>query len=58
MFLEEFVKINTNMKMRIIKSEKCRTKYNDCECYVKYTNFKDDLRVYKRLYCQKELTKI
>ena len=51
MFLEEFVKINTNMKMRIIKSEKCRTKYNDCECYVKYTNFKDDLRVYKSLGC-------
>ena len=51
MFLEEFAKINTNMEMRIKKSEKCRTKYKDCECYVKYTNFKDDLRVYKCLGC-------
>ena len=39
------------------KFEKCRTKYIDCECCLKYTNVKDDLMVFKRLCCNRNYPK-
>ena len=35
------------------KSEICGIKYNYCNCSLEYTNFKDTLIEYKRLYCNK-----
>ena len=31
------------------KSETCEIKYKDCECFLEYTNVKDDLTKYKCL---------
>ena len=31
----------------------CRIKYKDCECFLEYGNFKDDLIEYKCLSCKK-----
>ena len=33
--------------------EICRIKYKYCNCVLEYTNFKDDLREYKCLCCNK-----
>ena len=33
------------------KFETCRTKYSYCDCFLEYTNFKDDLIEYKCLRC-------
>ena len=35
------------------KCENCRIKYNYCNCFLEYTNFKDDLTEYKCLCCNK-----
>ena len=35
------------------KCETCRIKYNYCDCFPEYTNFKDDLIEYKCLCCNK-----
>ena len=35
------------------KCETCRIKYKYCNCFLEYTNFKDDLIEYKCLYCNK-----
>ena len=35
------------------KCETCRIKYKYCECFLEYTNFKDDLIEYKCLCCNK-----
>ena len=35
------------------KCEKCGIKYKNCECFLEYTNFKDNLWKYKRLCCNK-----
>ena len=35
------------------KCENCRSKYEDCECFIVYVNFKDDLIEYKFLCCNK-----
>ena len=35
------------------KRKTCRTKYKYCDCFLEYTNFKDDLIEYKCLCCNK-----
>ena len=35
------------------KYETCRIKYKYCDCFLEYTNFKDDLTEYKCLCCDK-----
>ena len=35
------------------KYETCRIKYKRCNCFLEYTNFKDDLMKYKCLCCNK-----
>ena len=35
------------------KYEKCRIRCKYCDCFLEYTNFKDDLIEYKRLCCNK-----
>ena len=35
------------------KCETCRNKYKYCDCFLEYTNFKDDLMEYKCLSCNK-----
>ena len=46
---------NHNIKYKYENDfKKCVTygvKYNDCECYLEYTNIKDDLILYKWLCC-------
>ena len=37
----------------IKKSETCRTKYKYCNCFLEYINFKDYLKKYKYLLCNK-----
>ena len=39
---------NHNKKYKI-----CRIKYKYCDCFLEYTNFKDDLIEYKCLCCNK-----
>ena len=39
------------MNMIIKKYQTCGIKYKDCECCLDYTNFKDDLLLYKSLSC-------
>ena len=37
--------------------KKCGIKYKDCECFLQYKNFKDDLIKYKCLRCNKNYQK-
>ena len=39
--------------MTIKKCETCGIKYKYCDCFLEYTNFKDDLIEYKYLSCSK-----
>ena len=42
----------------IIKNAKtCATKYKYCDCFLEYTYFRDDLREYKCLCCNKNYQK-
>ena len=38
------------------KCEPCGFKYNFCDCFLEYINFKDDLIEYKCLRCNKKLS--
>ena len=40
---------NVNKDMMIKKRETCRIKYEYCDCFLQYTNFKDDLIEHKCL---------
>ena len=35
----------------------CVIKYKDCDCFLEYINFKDNLVKYKFLYCNKNYQK-
>ena len=35
------------------RCETCEIKYKYCDCFLEYTNFKDELIEYKCLYCNK-----
>ena len=45
------------MKHDCKKCETCGIKYNHCDCFLKYTNFKDDLIKSKCLSCYKSRRK-
>ena len=49
--LKEFVELNINMNMKIKKSESCGINYEYYDCFLEYTNFKDDLIKYRCLFC-------
>ena len=34
--------------------EKCEIEYKDCECYLQYTNAKNDLLIYKCFNCNRK----
>ena len=53
MFLEEFLELNVNTDMMIKKCKTCEIRYKNCDCFLEYTNFKDDLIEYKCLCCNK-----
>ena len=42
-FLKEFIKLNVNIDKMIKKCETCEIKYKYCDCFLEYTNFRDDL---------------
>ena len=42
-FLKEFIKLNANRDTMIKKCENCRKKCKYCDCFLEYTNFKNDL---------------
>ena len=44
--------------MIIKKCEMCGIKQKDCECFLEYTNFKDNLMQYKCLCCNKNCHKM
>ena len=53
-FLKELIKLNENTDTMIKNiCETCRIKYRYCDCFLEYTNFKDDLTEYKCLLCYK-----
>ena len=39
------------------KCDTCGIKYKNCDCFLEYTNFKDDLIEYKCLCCKKNYKK-
>ena len=46
------MKLSVNLDT-MIKNVKRRIKYKYCDCFLEYTNFKDDLIEYKCLCCSK-----
>ena len=52
-FAEGIHKIKCKYKNGDKKCETCGIKHKDCECFVEYTNFKDNLIEYKCLCCNK-----
>ena len=59
--LKEFIKLKCNYghdnkkkKKKQKKSEKCEIKYKYCECYLEYTNVKDNLLIFN-VYVVKEI---
>ena len=48
-------RINSKLGQDDKKCETCGIKYKYCDCFLEYTNFKDDLIEYKCLYCSKKL---
>ena len=55
--LKEFIKSNVNMDKIKKRCEDFGIKYKDCECFLEYTNFKNDLVEYKCSYCNKNYQK-
>ena len=55
-FLKEFIELNVNSDT-MTKCETCGIKYKYCNCFLEYTNFKDDLTEYKCLCCNKNQQK-
>ena len=54
---EGIYKIKCKNKHNNKKCETCGIKYKNCDCFLKYTNFKDDLKEYKCLSCNKNYQK-
>ena len=50
-FLKELIKLNVKTNTMIKKCETFRITYKYCDCFLEYTNFKDDLIEYKCLCC-------
>ena len=49
-FLKEFIELNVNMGMKIKKCETCGINYKYCDCFLEYTNFKDNFFFYNIIY--------
>ena len=41
--LKEFIELNVNLHTVIKKCETCGIKCKYCDCFLEYTNFKDDI---------------
>ena len=52
-FLKKFLKLNVNMDTMIRRCETCEIAYKVCNCFLEYTNVKDDLIEYKCLSSKK-----
>ena len=52
-FSEEIHKIKCKYGRNDKKCETCSIKYNYCDCFLEYTNFKNNLIKYKCLFCNK-----
>ena len=52
-FLPGFIELNINSEKMKKKCETCGIKYKYCNCFLDYTNFKDDLIECKCLCCNK-----
>ena len=54
-FLKEFMELNANMDMVIKKLviKTCGIKYKYCNCFLEYTEFRDDLIEYKCSCCKR-----
>ena len=50
---EEIHRIKCQFGHNNKKCETCKIKYKYCDCFLEYTNFKDDLIEYKCLICKK-----
>ena len=53
-FLKEFIELNV-CEHDDEKCETCGIKYKHCDCFLEYTNFKDDLIEYKCSCCKKNI---
>ena len=54
---EEIYKIKCKYRHDDKKCKTGRIKYKDCDCFLEYTNFKDDLKEYKCLCCKENFKK-
>ena len=52
-FLKELIKLNVNMGTIIKKCETCGINCKCCNCFLEYTDFKDNLIEYRCLCCNK-----
>ena len=50
---ERIHRIKCKYEQDVKKCETCGIKHKYCDCFLKYTNFKDDLIEYKCLHCNK-----
>ena len=50
-FLKEFIAFKCKSGHNDQKCETCGIKYKHCDCFLEYTNFKDDLIEYRFLIC-------
>ena len=55
--LKEFIKLKCGYKHDDERCEICRMTHKYCDCFLEYTNFKDDLVEYKCLCCNKNYQK-
>ena len=53
-FLKDFIELNVHSDMMIKKWETYAIEYKYCNCFLEYTNFKDDLISHKCLCCNKD----
>ena len=54
-FVKEFIKLNEKYAHDDRKCETCWITFKKCDCFLDYTNRKDDLIEYKCLYCKNRL---
>ena len=53
--MKEFIKLNEKYAHDDRKCETCWITFKKCDCFLDYTNRKDDLIEYKCLYCKNRL---
>ena len=55
--LKKFIELNVNIKHDNEKCGTCGIKYKNCECFLEYINFKDNLIKYNCLCCNNNYQK-